>query len=51
MRKWLTYFDNPTNGAGTADQQERFYRLDYGPVAVIVQKNDAYGLTSSLIYR
>ena len=36
MRKWLTYFDNPTNGAGTVDQQERFYRLDYGPVTIIV---------------
>ena len=34
--KWLTYFDNPTNGAGNAAQQERFYRLDYGPASIIV---------------
>lgn len=34
--KWLAYFDNPANGAGTAAQQERFYRLDYGPATFIV---------------
>lgn len=34
--KFLTYFDNPPNGVGTPPQQERFYRVDYGPVTIIV---------------
>lgn len=36
VSKYLTYFDLPPNGAGTVDQQERYYRIDYGPVSVIV---------------
>ncbi|MCE9613607.1 MAG: metallophosphoesterase family protein [Lentisphaerae bacterium] len=36
VAKFLTYFDNPPNGRGTAEQQERFYRIDYGPATIIV---------------
>ena len=36
MRKFLSYFEFEPNGAAVdADQQERFHRVDYGPVAVI----------------
>ena len=36
MRKFLSYFEFEPNGAAVeADRQERFHRLDYGPVAVI----------------
>ena len=36
MRKFLSYFEFEPNGADVDDdQQERFHRLDYGPVAVI----------------
>ena len=36
MRKFLAYFEFEPNGADVDDdQQERFHRLDYGPVAVI----------------
>ncbi len=36
VRKYLAYFDNPGNGVGNAEQQERFYRVDYGPATIIV---------------
>ena len=36
MRKFLSYFEFEPNGAAVEeDRQERFHRLDYGPVAVI----------------
>ncbi len=36
MRKFLSYFEFEPNGAAVeADRQERFHRVDYGPVAVI----------------
>ena len=36
MRKFLSYFEFEPNGAEVdADRQERFHRLDYGPVAII----------------
>ena len=36
MRKFLSYFEFEPNGAEVeSDRQERFHRLDYGPVAVI----------------
>ena len=36
MRKFLSYFEFEPNGSEVeADRQERFHRLDYGPVAVI----------------
>ena len=36
MRKYLSYFEFEPNGAAVAaDQQERFHRVDYGPVAII----------------
>ena len=35
-RKFLSYFELEPNGAAVdADQQQRFHRLDYGPVALI----------------
>lgn len=35
-RKFLTYFETPANGTSVdADQQHRFFRQDYGPVAMI----------------
>ena len=35
-KKFLSYFENEPNGADVAaDQQQRFYRVDYGPVAMI----------------
>jgi hypothetical protein len=36
MAKFLTYFENPPNSAGSASQQERFFRVDYGPVAMVI---------------
>ncbi len=36
MRKFLSYFEFEPNGTAVEeDRQERFHRLDYGPVAVI----------------
>ena len=36
MGKYLSYFEYEPNGAAVdADQQERFHRVDYGPVALI----------------
>ena len=35
MRKFISYFDFNTNGVGASDQQERFHRLDYGPVTFL----------------
>ena len=36
MRKYLSYFEFEPNGAAVeADRQERFHRVDYGPVALI----------------
>ena len=36
MRKFLSYFEFEPNGAAVdVDQQERFHRVDYGPVALI----------------
>ena len=36
MRKFLSYFEFEPNGAAVEpDRQERFHRLDYGPVAMI----------------
>ena len=36
MRKFLSYFEFEPNGAAVeTDQQERFHRVDYGPVAII----------------
>ena len=36
MRKYLSYFEFEPNGAAVEeDRQERFHRLDYGPVAII----------------
>ena len=36
MRKFLSYFEFEPNGAAVeSDRQERFHRLDYGPVAII----------------
>ena len=36
MLKYLSYFEYEPNGAAVdADQQERFHRVDYGPVALI----------------
>ena len=55
MRKFLSYFEFEPNGAAVdADQQERFHRVDYGPVAVIfVDTNngqDYYPDTTSANY-
>lgn len=36
VAKFLTYFSNPRNGSPVKAQQERYYRLDYGAVAIIV---------------
>lgn len=36
VAKFLTYFSNPSNRSPLPAQRERYYRLDYGPVAVIV---------------
>ncbi len=35
MRKYETYFDLPSNGAPNERQRERYYRVDYGPAALI----------------
>ena len=55
MRKFLSYFEFEPNGAAVdADQQERFHRVDYGPVAVIfIDTNngqDYYSDTTSANY-
>ena len=36
VAKFLTYFRNPRNGSLIKGQEERYYRLDYGPIAIIV---------------
>ena len=36
VAKFLTYFSNPPNASPVKAQQERYYRLDYGPVGLIV---------------
>jgi len=36
VAKFLTYFSNPGNGSPHAMQRERYYRLDYGPIAILV---------------
>jgi len=36
VRKYLTYFDLPANGASHAWQEERYYALHYGVVTLIV---------------
>lgn len=33
--KWRTYFDLPSNQASNPEYNERFYRVDYGPVTII----------------
>lgn len=33
--KFLTYFDHPTNGAADERHEERYYRIDFGPVALL----------------
>ena len=55
MKKFLSYFEFEPNGAAVeADRQERFHRVDYGPVAVIfVDTNngqDYYSDTTSANY-
>ena len=36
VAKFLTYFSNPPNGSPVTAQRERYYRLDYGPLALLV---------------
>ena len=36
VAKWLTYFETPPNGAINPAHEKRYYRLDYGPVTLIV---------------
>jgi 3',5'-cyclic AMP phosphodiesterase CpdA len=36
VAKCLTYFRVPPNGAGNKKHESRYYRLEYGPVALIV---------------
>jgi len=36
VRKYLTYFDLPANGASHAWQEERYYALHYGVVTLVV---------------
>jgi len=36
VAKFLTYFSNPSNMSPVKAQEERYYRLDYGPVTLIV---------------
>lgn len=35
VNKYLTYFEFPSNGAADPYQQERYYRIDYGPITLI----------------
>lgn len=35
VNKYLTYFEFPSNGATDPHQQERYYRIDYGPITLI----------------
>ncbi len=35
VSRFLTYFKFPANGATDAEQEGRYYRLDYGPVTII----------------
>ena len=56
MRKFLSYFEFEPNGAAVEeDRQERFHRVDYGPVALIfIDANngqDYYPDTTSATYR
>ena len=55
MRKFLSYFEFEPNGAAVEqDRQERFHRVDYGPVAMIfIDANngqDYYSDTTSANY-
>lgn len=34
--KFRTYFEHPDNGASHPEHQGRYYRLDYGPISLIV---------------
>ena len=36
VAKFRTYFRSPSNRSPVAEQHDRYYRLDYGPAAVIV---------------
>lgn len=36
VAKFKTYFDVPSNGAPNGAQEERYYRVDYGPVTLLV---------------
>ena len=36
MAKYLTYFEMPPNGAANPAHEERYYRVDYGPVTIIL---------------
>ena len=36
VRKYLTYFDLPDNGAANPAHSERYYALQYGPLSLIV---------------
>ena len=56
MRKFLSYFEFEPNGAAVEeDRQERFHRVDYGPVAMIfIDANngqDYYPDTTSANYK
>jgi len=36
VAKYLTYFEMPANGASDPAHNERYYRMDYGPVTLLV---------------
>jgi hypothetical protein len=36
MAKYLTYFELPSNGASNPAHDQRYYRVDYGPVTIIM---------------
>ena len=36
VAKYLTYFEMPANGAANPSHNERYYRVDYGPVTLLV---------------
>ncbi len=35
IARYLTYFELPANGAANPNREERYYRVDYGPVTLI----------------
>ncbi len=35
VARYRTYFETPDNGSGKEELQDRFYRVDYGPVTLI----------------